>query len=93
MLAQPISTTQKNQMLDSTIGELLKEYPNGFSYFSYCQDHIYDAVVEPAGTYRAYLIISNRDHGICRSIITDHGIKLSQLDENVESIVEHIADA
>lgn len=93
MFVQPISTSQKNQMLDSTIGELLKEYPNGFSYFSYCQDHIYDAVVEPAGTYRAHLIVSNRGQGICRSVITDKGIKFSELDNDGENIVENLAEA
>lgn len=93
MFVQHITNSQKNSMLDLTIGELLDDYPDGFSYLSNMHNHSYDAVVEPAGTYRANIVVTDRGHGICYSHRTDRGVKFSQLNNDVEDIMDNIDDA
>lgn len=78
--------------MDLTIGELLDDFPGGFSYLSTMRNRSYDAVVEPAGTYRVHFVVTDRGNGICYGHITDRGIKFRKLDHDLEGIVNNLVE-
>lgn len=76
----PISHSDKEYLLDTPVNIILHEYPEGFSYFVYSGDQVYDAFITPVGNSNVRLQVVNPHSKEKSSLISDGEALLGYLD-------------
>lgn len=81
-----IKHSDKDEMQDVAVSELLHECPEGFAFFIYVGSHTNTVFVYPAGEARVRFIVQNDNTKEQISLIVDNAATFGELDDEAQEL-------
>lgn len=80
-----IKHSDKDELENVAVSELLHDYPEGFAFFLYSGPHINTVFIYPAGETRVRFIVQNDQSKEQVSVIVDNTVSFGELDDEAQA--------